>query len=77
DGQCVVGTELNATHHRPGSDGKVRGVCQPLHLGRQNQTWETAVFDEKGRRGCTLRRVGGFWGGPEKKKETSGGGKSR
>ncbi|WP_449262934.1 hotdog fold thioesterase, partial [Escherichia coli] len=32
DGQCVVGTELNATHHRPVSEGKVRGVCQPLHL---------------------------------------------
>ncbi|MDM9058821.1 hotdog fold thioesterase, partial [Escherichia coli] len=38
DGQCVVGTELNATHHRPVSEGKVRGVCQPLHLGRQNQS---------------------------------------
>ena len=25
DGQCVVGTELNATHHRPVSEGKVRG----------------------------------------------------
>jgi uncharacterized protein (TIGR00369 family) len=34
DGQCVVGTELNATHHRAVSSGKVRGVCQPLHLGR-------------------------------------------
>src|SRR5699024_12490446 len=22
DGQCVVGTELNATHHRPVSDGR-------------------------------------------------------
>ena len=26
DGQCVVGTELNATHHRAVSQGKVRGV---------------------------------------------------
>ena len=43
DGQCVVGTELNATHHRPVSEGKVRGVCQPLHLGRQNQSWESFV----------------------------------
>lgn len=38
DGQNVVGTELNATHHRAVSQGKVRGVCQPLHLGRQNQS---------------------------------------
>jgi uncharacterized protein (TIGR00369 family) len=50
-----VGTELNATHHRAVSQGKVRGVCQPLHLGRQNQSWEIVVFDEQGRRCCTCR----------------------
>ena len=55
DGQCVVGTELNATHHRAVSQGKVRAVCQPLHLGRQNQSWEIMVFDEQGRRCCTCR----------------------
>ncbi|AKL13108.1 TPA: proofreading thioesterase EntH [Kluyvera intermedia] len=55
DGQCVVGTELNATHHRAVSQGKVRAVCQPLHLGRQNQSWEIVVFDEQGRRCCTCR----------------------
>lgn len=55
DGQCVVGTELNATHHRAVSQGKVRAICQPLHLGRQNQSWEIVVFDEQGRRCCTCR----------------------
>lgn len=55
DGQCVVGTELNATHHRAVSQGKVRAVCQPLHLGRQNQSWEIVVFDERDRRCCTCR----------------------
>ncbi|MDX6018750.1 proofreading thioesterase EntH [Scandinavium sp. V105_16] len=55
DGQCVVGTELNATHHRAVSQGHVRGVCQPLHLGRQTQSWEIVVFDEQGRRCCTCR----------------------
>lgn len=55
DGQCVVGTELNATHHRAVTQGKVRAVCQPLHLGRQNQSWEIVVFDEQGRRCCTCR----------------------
>ena len=55
DGQCVVGTELNATHHRAVSQGKVRAVCQPLHLGRLNQSWEIVVFDEQGRRCCTCR----------------------
>lgn len=55
DGQCVVGTELNATHHRAVSQGKVRAVCQPLHLGRQNQSWEIVVFDAQGWRCCTCR----------------------
>ena len=55
DGQNVVGTELNATHHRAVSHGKVRGVCQPLHLGRSSQSWEIVVFDEQGRRCCTCR----------------------
>ena len=55
DGQCVVGTELNASHHRPVSQGQVRAVCQPLHLGRQSQSWEIVVFDEQGRRCCTCR----------------------
>lgn len=55
DGQCVVGTELNATHHRAVSQGMVRGVCQPLHLGRQSQSWEIVIFDEQGRRCCTSR----------------------
>lgn len=55
DGQCVVGTELNATHHRAVAQGKVRGVCQPLHLGRQSQSWEIVIFDEQGRRCCTCR----------------------
>lgn len=55
DGECVVGTELNATHHRAVTQGKVRGVCQPLHRGRQTQSWEIVVFDEQGRRCCTCR----------------------
>ncbi|MBG2641586.1 proofreading thioesterase EntH [Klebsiella michiganensis] len=55
EGQCVVGTELNATHHRAVSSGKGRGECRALHRGRQGQSWEIAVVDERGRRCCTCR----------------------
>ncbi|EPE49006.1 proofreading thioesterase EntH [Salmonella enterica] len=55
DGQCVVGNELSPPPHRAVSQGKVRGVCLPLHLGRQNQSWEITLFDEQGRRCCTCR----------------------
>lgn len=73
DGQCVVGTELNATHHRPVSEGKVRGVCQPLHLGRQNQSWEIVVFDEQGAALLHLPAgYGGFGMNPTELNEIAG-----
>lgn len=55
EGQCVVGTEINASHHRAVASGTVRGVCKPLHLGRSSQVWEIAIFDGRGKRCCTGR----------------------
>lgn len=55
EGQCVVGTELSATHHRAVSSGKVRGVCRSLHLSNSSQCWEIAIFDARGKRSCTCR----------------------
>lgn len=55
EGQCVVGTEINASHHRAVTGGLVRGVCQPLHLGKSQQVWEIVIFDDRDRRCCTSR----------------------
>ncbi|MTD40728.1 proofreading thioesterase EntH [Erwinia sp. CPCC 100877] len=55
EGQCVVGTELSASHHRAVSSGKIRGVCRPLHLSNSSQCWEIAIFDARGKRSCTCR----------------------
>lgn len=55
EGQCVVGTEINASHHRAVASGTVRGVCKPLHLGKSSQVWEVAIFDARGKRCCTSR----------------------
>ncbi|WP_435947510.1 proofreading thioesterase EntH [Dryocola sp. BD586] len=55
EGQCVVGTEINASHHRAVASGRVRGVCKPLHLGKSSQVWEIAIFDSRGKRCCTSR----------------------
>ncbi|MDF7681577.1 proofreading thioesterase EntH [Enterobacteriaceae bacterium ESL0689] len=55
EGQSVVGCELNATHHRPVTSGKVRGECRPLHLGRRLQSWEIVILDAHDRRCCTCR----------------------
>lgn len=51
----AVGIELNCTHHRSATDGKVTGVCTPLHVGRTVSSFEIVITDEKGRRICTAR----------------------
>jgi len=51
----AVGIELNCTHHRSATDGKVTGVCTPLHVGRTVSSFEIVLTDESGRRTCTAR----------------------
>lgn len=55
DNQKVVGTEINASHIRPVSSGKVRGVCSAIHLGRRQQVWSIKIFDEQLRLSCMRR----------------------
>ena len=54
-GATAVGIEINATHHRAVSSGKVTGVATPLHLGRTIATYEIVITDDSGRRSCTAR----------------------
>ncbi len=51
----VVGLDINASHVRAVSKGKVRGVCRALHLGRTHQVWQIDIFDEQQRLCCTSR----------------------
>ncbi|MFD1248384.1 PaaI family thioesterase [Nocardioides ginsengisoli] len=51
----AVGTDINATHHRSATSGKVTGVATPLHRGRTMASYEIAITDEAGRRVCTSR----------------------
>ncbi len=51
--QKVVGLEINANHVRSAREGRVRGVCKPLHLGSRHQVWQIEIFDEKGRLCCS------------------------
>lgn len=55
DGGVGVGTEINATHHRPVSGGRVSGTATAVRLGRTHATYEIAIEDEKGRRVCSAR----------------------
>lgn len=53
--QQVVGLEINANHIRSAREGRVRGVCKAIHIGRRHQAWQTEIFDEQNRLCCTSR----------------------
>jgi 1,4-dihydroxy-2-naphthoyl-CoA hydrolase len=54
-GRLAVGVDINATHTRSATSGRVTGVCTPIHLGRSMTVHEIAVTDEQGRRLSTVR----------------------
>ena len=51
----AMGIELNCTHHRSATEGKVTAVCTPLHVGRSVSSFEIVISDQHGRRTCTAR----------------------
>jgi 1,4-dihydroxy-2-naphthoyl-CoA hydrolase len=53
--RIVVGTDINATHHRAARSGLVTGVATPITLGNTLSAWEIVVTDEDGKRVCTSR----------------------
>ena len=54
-GRLAVGTDINATHTRAATSGRVTAVCTPIHLGRSMTAHEIAITDEAGRRCSTVR----------------------
>ncbi|MCR2800799.1 hotdog fold thioesterase [Microbacterium sp. zg-Y818] len=54
-GRLAVGTDINATHTRSATSGRVTAVCTPVHLGRSMTVHEIAITDEAGRRCSTVR----------------------
>ena len=48
-----VGVDINATHHRSATDGRVTGVATPVHLGRSSACFEVVITDERGGRQLT------------------------
>ncbi len=54
-GKVAVGVDINATHHRSATTGRVTGVATPVHLGRSSTCHEVVITDERGKRVCTAR----------------------
>ncbi|HWI42741.1 MAG TPA: hotdog fold thioesterase [Nocardioides sp.] len=55
EGRFAVGVDINATHHRSATVGRVTGVATPLRTGRTMATIEVVITDEQDRRVCTSR----------------------
>ena len=54
-GRIAVGVDINATHHRPATEGWVTGVATPISLGRAVASYEIVMTDDQGRRTATAR----------------------
>lgn len=50
-----VGIEINGSHLRPVSSGRVTGVCTPIRVGFGIHFWRVAIFDEAGEQCCESR----------------------
>lgn len=51
----VVGLEINANHIRSVSQGMVRAVGTPVHVGRTSLIWDVRIYDEDERLVCISR----------------------
>lgn len=50
-----VGLEVNANHLKSVKKGKVKGIAQPIHLGKSTQVWEIKIFNEENQLCCISR----------------------
>ncbi len=55
ENRIVVGTELNATHHRQAREGHTYATCTPISVGRQMTSHEIVITNEDGKRLSTAR----------------------
>ena len=53
--KVAVGIEVNASHSRSATRGKVTAVCSAINLGKSLAVHEIVISDEAGRRLSTVR----------------------
>ena len=47
--QKVVGIELNITHLRQATSGRVEGTATPIKIGRRMHTWQIDIYNDLGK----------------------------
>jgi 1,4-dihydroxy-2-naphthoyl-CoA hydrolase len=50
-----VGLEINANHIRAVKEGRVTGICTPLHVGGKTHVWEIKIYNEQEQLCCVSR----------------------
>ncbi len=51
----IVGIDINATHHKAATSGKVTATATAISLGRTLCSYEIEIKNEQGQRTCTAR----------------------
>ncbi|ERJ58453.1 hotdog fold thioesterase [Sphingobacterium paucimobilis] len=55
DKYAGVGLDINANHVRSASQGILKAVCSPLHIGKTTHVWDIKMYDEKENLICISR----------------------
>ena len=50
-----VGVEINANHLKAVFNGKVTGICKPLHIEGKNHVWEIKIYNDEQELTCISR----------------------
>jgi len=53
--QRAVGLEINANHIRSVSDGTVKAIGTPVHIGRTTIIWDIRIYNEEEKLVCISR----------------------
>lgn len=53
----AVGLEINCNHIRAVTEGRVIGLCTPLHTGRRTQVWQTDITEESTGKRVAISRL--------------------
>ncbi|MEX8059379.1 PaaI family thioesterase [Microbacterium sp. 16-032] len=54
-GMVCVGVDLNITHHRGATGGRIHATATPAHRGRRLATYDVRVIDDQDRLVATAR----------------------
>ncbi|SMC16049.1 1,4-dihydroxy-2-naphthoyl-CoA hydrolase [Andreprevotia lacus DSM 23236] len=55
DAFYAVGAEINASHLRPATRGRVTGIARPIRLGSSQHVWDIRIENEAGGLVCIAR----------------------